>query len=369
MELTNEVNELRERLDDNIIKGKDLSIFCLKNTSERLETEEKTETAKKFFNFSPFAGIKEGGFGYEATKQLINDSNLTPEQVENAYHLNKEKLKKEYPDAVEENNCSIGAQAYLDKHYPEEKKGNITELNLRDKNLRGSLKLENFTKLRKLDCSDNRTYDRGKITSLEIIDCPKLERIDCYGNNITELKIGKLDNLARLCCSNNQLREIDINVCPNLKEFDCSDNYLVNLDLSKNRKLWRLNIENNNFAEQDLSFLSHLANLKGLRLRNRLTKLASTDLYYYEKLKKERQYQENLEKKAKNIYNRFTGSLKPLKNLTKLENLYIENTNLDSGLEYLPESVRMIFCAQDNYDEIKGEAEVRKIEDELLLYG
>jgi len=42
---------------------------------------------------------------------------------------------------------------------------------------------------------------------------------------------------------------------------------------------------------------------------------------------------------SEEIFNRFNGSLSPLKNLSKLKTLHIENTNIDSGLEYLPESV------------------------------
>jgi hypothetical protein len=39
------------------------------------------------------------------------------------------------------------------------------------------------------------------------------------------------------------------------------------------------------------------------------------------------------------IYNQFAGSLEPLKNLTKLYTLCIESTDIDSGLEYLPDSL------------------------------
>src|SRR3954471_2670395 len=38
-------------------------------------------------------------------------------------------------------------------------------------------------------------------------------------------------------------------------------------------------------------------------------------------------------------FNQFTGSLAPLVNLTKLKELLIANTQIDSGLEYLPDSI------------------------------
>jgi len=43
--------------------------------------------------------------------------------------------------------------------------------------------------------------------------------------------------------------------------------------------------------------------------------------------------------------NRFKGSLKPLRNSSNLEELHIDNTDIDEGLEYLPESVEIIYCS------------------------
>jgi len=47
------------------------------------------------------------------------------------------------------------------------------------------------------------------------------------------------------------------------------------------------------------------------------------------------------------IYNRFVGSLKPLQNLSRLERFDIRNTELDSGLEYLPESIKVFKYSAD----------------------
>jgi hypothetical protein len=43
--------------------------------------------------------------------------------------------------------------------------------------------------------------------------------------------------------------------------------------------------------------------------------------------------------------NKFHGSLEPLKQMSKLKTLDISNTDLDSGLEYLPESVEEFNCS------------------------
>src|SRR5436190_104664 len=43
--------------------------------------------------------------------------------------------------------------------------------------------------------------------------------------------------------------------------------------------------------------------------------------------------------------NKLYGSLEPLKSLTKLRILDISNTDIDSGLEYLPDSLEELYCS------------------------
>jgi len=164
--------------------------------------------------------------------------------------------------------------------------------------LHGTLKLENFTNLEGFSCCSC-----CNLTSLEVINCP---------------------NLKFLSCGNNKLTNLDLSGCPNLKTLRCPNNLLTNLDLSQNINLEELYIYDNNFSQQDLSFLSQLVNLKQLQLQNS----------EYERIKK-------------GIYNRFTGSLEALRNLTKLESLDISNTDLNGGLEFLPASVEKFSCLVD----------------------
>jgi len=50
--------------------------------------------------------------------------------------------------------------------------------------------------------------------------------------------------------------------------------------------------------------------------------------------------------KQKQFRNRFKGSLKPLRTSPKLEELHIDNTDISSGLEYLPENAELvIYCS------------------------
>jgi Leucine-rich repeat (LRR) protein len=195
----------------------------------------------------------------------------------------------------------------LDKNCPEEKRSEITELNLANQKLEGVLKLEGFVNLEKLTCSVHpTTYYPGhnRLAQLEVTNCPELEVI-------------KFTNIRKL-------EKITIKNCLNLKEFNCEGNLLTVLDLSQNKKLEKLDIRNNNFAEQDLSFIGHLVNLEELLLGN--SKGNSI---------------------KQGVYNRFIGSLKHLKNMSQLKQLDIRNTDISSGLEFLPESLTELCCLTD----------------------
>ncbi|CAB4430986.1 unnamed protein product [Rhizophagus irregularis] len=87
--------------------------------------------------------------------------------------------------------------------------------------------------------------------------------------------------------------------CKNLKELTCSRINLTILDFKQNNELERLNCCYNNLT--------------------------------------------------KGSYNQFYGSLKPLENLSKLKELNISNTDIDSGLEFLSESIEIFRCSTDYY--------------------
>ena len=123
----------------------------------------------------------------------------------------------------------VNAQQWLEYKYPtQQSKEDVIKLEISPSSidkLEGTLILMNFTKLEELDCRSN------YITFLEIINCPNLKVINLYNNQLTELKLGKLEKLTDLVCNINQLNNLDITGCPNLKNLDCSRNLLVDLDL------------------------------------------------------------------------------------------------------------------------------------------
>jgi len=83
------------------------------------------------------------------------------------------------------------AQKWLDEKYPQEKRTNIKNLDISNKNLEGSLKLEGFDNLEKLDCSNN------LITKLKL-GSEKITKLDVSNNNFDKQDLTCFRHLVRL---------------------------------------------------------------------------------------------------------------------------------------------------------------------------
>ena len=188
----------------------------------------------------------------------------------------------------------------MEKTYPKEQRKEVKKIFARGKNLEGKLIVEDFESLEKIECGFN-----NKLTSIEITNLSQLTYFHANGCQITN---------------------ITINNCPEINYFNIGNNLLGEtnfLSQLNSEKLTYLSIHSNNFSEQDLSFLSKFTNLEQLFIDNH-----------------------DEEKFENNVYNRFIGSLCPLRNLEKLKWLNIANPDLNSDLEHLPESLRKI-CLDD----------------------
>jgi len=186
----------------------------------------------------------------------------------------------------------VNAQQWLDYNYPKHKRNQYRDLDISNKNLEGSLKLERFVNLGKLSCEKN------KLTNLDVGDCPELTKISCWSNEIVNL---------------------DLSQCAKLEKITCGGSWLTNVELPfrNPNKLTYLVINGcDNLPPRDLSFLTPFTNLEELHIN----------------------------------HSSFYGSLEPLKNMTKLKILCIWKSNIDSGLEYLPESLDDLrFCTTTHY--------------------
>jgi len=153
----------------------------------------------------------------------------------------------------------------------------------------------------------------------------ELKVLYCYSNQLTELKVNHLDKLSTLYCESNKLAQLNLYSGNKIERINCRSNYLRDLNFLStlsSERLSTLEIIDNSFPEQDLSIFSRFINLEKLFIGNFNEKQIS-----------------------QGSYNHFIGSLESLKNLVKLKELGIDNTDIDSGLEYLPESIEKFYCS------------------------
>jgi len=73
-------------------------------------------------------------------------------------------------------NKVVNIQKWLDENYPQNQRKTITNLDIKEKNLQGSLDLSDFVNLEELECGNN------KLTSLNLDNCLKLRILYCYKN-------------------------------------------------------------------------------------------------------------------------------------------------------------------------------------------
>jgi len=137
-------------------------------------------------------------------------------------------------------------------------------------------------------------------------------------NVVGKLDLGGFRGLEKLVCSDNHLTDLDLSDCPNLTELNCSNNEFTNTDflqtIPDKEKLEVLVIEKNKeLTPETLDFLKPFANLHKLDLSD----------------------------------NAFIGSLKPLEKMKELRLIDISRTDIDSGLEYLPDNCRGLYCDPD----------------------
>ncbi|CAG8516820.1 22017_t:CDS:2, partial [Gigaspora margarita] len=257
----------------------------------------------------------------------------------------------------------VNAQQWLEREYPKYRRKNVKELDLTKKGLEGHLDLNDFVNLEKLYCPSDRleiNCSNGKLTDLKLpVDVDsKLVKIDCSWNDISDLKIVNYPNLIELKCSwNRPLTKLVISNCPNLKKLYCNNCELTNLEIHNCPQIIEILCSSNNLISFNINsfcdnlksircgfnkltnfkFLTQLTNPEGLLwLELDENNLPVSDLSYFSQFRLTGLVILNISR------NRFTGSLKYLKNMISLQRLDIDGTDIDSGLEYLPDSLQII---------------------------
>ncbi|WP_029902086.1 leucine-rich repeat domain-containing protein [Prevotella sp. 10(H)] len=83
--------------------------------------------------------------------------------------------------------------------------------------LKGSLCLNDFSYLKTINISEQ------VIDSFKIKNCPKLERVLCYKNNLRFIEFENCPNLEDLHMNNNPIETLDLTGCSGLKVLDIKD--------------------------------------------------------------------------------------------------------------------------------------------------
>ena len=123
----------------------------------------------------------------------------------------------------------------------------ITELDLNSKQISDLTGVSYFTKLEKLNCYNN------QISTLDLSMLTVLESLDCSDNSLTQLKVSHLSELHYLDCSKNALTELDVSANVRLTSLECRSNQLTVLDVSTLEVLHLLNCRDNQLTKLDVT--------------------------------------------------------------------------------------------------------------------
>ncbi|CAG8642166.1 3309_t:CDS:1 [Scutellospora calospora] len=143
----------------------------------------------------------------------------------------------------------------------------------------------------------------SNLDCLDVSECPNLiELIFCKNKSALKIKVNKFAPIKKLLLNYTTLKDLEFLENINKKNVTCSS-----FSYSK-------------FSQQDLSCLAEFVNLEILFL-----------------------YQST-----------FYGDLKPLAFMNRLEFLSISFTDIDGGLEYLPDGINRLCCDGDTKSKVKN---------------
>ena len=89
----------------------------------------------------------------------------------------------------------------------------------------------------------------------------RVEKLNCSGNQLTDLWFHTGSSLRYLDCSVNQFTALNLSKNPELTELSCSNNKLTSLDLSANKKLQKIVAGSNKLTALDVRQLPELTHL------------------------------------------------------------------------------------------------------------
>ena len=181
------------------------------------------------------------------------DAPTTPDEISSTVYIAEGKAAADVEAliaVIQEQNAQ-GAKLPTDlndtKRYVWDEEGNLTEIWWRFCSLNGSLSLEGFASLTRLECGWN------QLSGLDISGCPALEQLECRDNQLSSLNVSGCTALMDLNCYKNQLVSLDVSGCPALEYLDCQCNQLSSLDVGRNKALTDLYCSSNELVNLNVS--------------------------------------------------------------------------------------------------------------------
>ena len=150
----------------------------------------------------------------------------------------------------------------------------VKDLNCSGQELKKTLNLEQNSRVEKLNCSGN------QLTDLWFHKGSLLRYLDCSVNQFTALNLSKNPELTELSCSNNKLTALDLSANTKLQEINASSNKLTALDVRQLPELTHLYL----WSNHDLKSIDVSKNTKLEFLSVSHCKLTSLDVSHNRKL-------------------------------------------------------------------------------------
>jgi len=126
---------------------------------------------------------------------------------------------------------TFNAQEYLEKNLADKSLKKLTFTDLEQK-LSGDLIIQDYSQLEEI------YLPKQELTSLEIINCPILKRINVRNNQLTKLEIDRSkigtenqpnpNEISELIAGGNELTALDLSFCPKISKLIIPDNPLLN---------------------------------------------------------------------------------------------------------------------------------------------
>jgi Leucine-rich repeat (LRR) protein len=166
-----------------------------------------------------------------------------------------------------------------------------------------------------------------------------LEELYASDNQLEILNLNNCKNIRDIYCRSNNLIGLNLpSFCTNLTNLNCSNNFLTDISflnkIANPKKIISLSLGSNNFSHDNMGI--------NIRTFSRFTNLTSLSIG-----------NNNKEKLKRDVKNKFVGSLRAFSGMVGLNEIYLPNADVETDLENLPSSLKIIECNGSLMEKLK----------------